>query len=317
MGVLSALGFGGHTEQTETLPKTSSAVVERIRNILGIRHLESMPVQAARAFQLTSDPSANTSDFVEVIEADEVLSSKIIRIANSVYYFRGKSANDISTAVANIGLDELRCLMSATMLRSLLQGQQASREQIWANSVATGVCARLLSNFCPHISSGEAFLAGLVHDVGKLIMVRKNDQEYQKVLSLVSTEHCSFVEAEEEIFTLNHVEVGKWIAEVWNFPPAVIRAVARHHENIETKEHFKELPNPVTHEELVQLADMMSHAAGIGHPTYFRAYARHCYERLPSLLNHVGISIENLDGFIEMFKGKFEAEYGMYQPNSH
>lgn len=81
--------------------------------------LESMPVQAAQAFQIASDPKAKQDDFVKIIEADEALSARIIRVANSVYFFRGTKATDIENAVNNIGLEELRCLISATMSEKL------------------------------------------------------------------------------------------------------------------------------------------------------------------------------------------------------
>ena len=111
MGFLSGLlgGEKAKAKAVSALPRTNLATANRIKNILGIRELESMPLQAARAFQLASDPKANSADFVHVIEQDEALGSKIIRVANSVYFFRGTKATDIEKAVNNIGLNELRC----------------------------------------------------------------------------------------------------------------------------------------------------------------------------------------------------------------
>jgi HD-like signal output (HDOD) protein len=290
--------------------KTTTATAERIKNVLGIRQLESMPAQAARAFQLASNPNAKGSDFVKIIESDEVISARIIRIANSVYFFRGTAANDIDKAVANIGLDELRCLLSASMLKSLLQGKHPAREQVWANGVATGICCRALARFTT-IPEGEAFLCGLLHDIGKLIMIRRGGELYDKVIRLVASSGKSFVEAEEEIFELNHVEVGKWVAETWTFPAGVIRAISGHHEPWpkDSKSTGKYTDTAL----LVKAADIIAHSLGIGHPPQFSSFRRGADEELPHALQQIGIGTTDGRSFIQNFDKQFEQEFARYQ----
>lgn len=296
-------------ENTNTV-RTAPATAERIKNVLGIRQLESMPAQAARAFQLASDPKAKGADFVKVIESDEVISARIIRVANSVYFFRGTPATDIDKAVANIGLDELRCLLSASMLRSLLQGRHPAREQIWANGVATGICARILSSYT-HISDGEAFLSGLLHDVGKLIMIRRGGELYDKVIRKVASDRLSFVDAEEAIFELNHVEVGKWVGEIWNFPKPAIAAISGHHDNWSKDQ--KKLAKLTPIHLLVKAADTISHAVGIGHPGHFASFKKHAQEELPLAFAQLGISENDGKAFLNRFERQFEDEYSRYQ----
>lgn len=310
MGFLKNLFSDGATK-TERLPRTSHAIATRIRDILGIREIEAMPVQAARAFQLASDPRARLADFVEVIESDEALSARIIRIANSVYFFRGTPATDIEKAVANIGLDELRCLLSASMLRSLLQSRHKVREQIWANSVATAICCRNLSRFAREVSTGEAFLCGLLHDVGKLVMIRKGGILYERVVSLVSSGNRSFIEAEEEVFELNHVEVGKWVGELWNFPEQVLVAIAEHH--LPWPKEEKE--TSLTISQMVKAADCMAHAAGIGHPFQMRGFARRAEREIDRACQLFGLGGEDQSSFMTYFAQQFEKEFSLYQPD--
>lgn len=314
MGFFSRLGGHSPTEtsmggKTLTL-KTAPATAERIKNVLGIRQLESMPAQAARAFQLASDPKAKGADFVQVIESDEVISARIIRIANSVYFFRGTPATDIDKAVANIGLDELRCLLSASMLRSLLQGRHPAREQVWANGVATGICCRALSGYT-NISEGEAFLSGLLHDVGKLIMIRRGGELYDKVIRKVAADKISFVQAEEAIFELNHVEVGKWVAEIWNFPVPAIAAIAGHHDAWTTDANKMGRNTPIRM--LVKAADTISHSLGIGHPSHLTSFRRHAEEDLPHVFDQMGMSHQDGQGFIKNFEKQFSEEYSRYK----
>jgi len=292
------------------LAKTTLATEMRIKSTLGIRKLDSMPVQAARAFQLASNPRAKIDDFVTIIEADEVLSARIVRIANSVYFRRGEEAKDIAKAVANIGLDELRCLISATMLKSLLQGKHPAREQIWANAVATGVCCRKLSRYTK-ISEGEAFLCGLLHDVGKLMMIRKNGKLYEKVLQLAGGGEKSFIQAEDAIFDLNHIEVGRWISQKWHFPEVAVRAVAFHHHNW-PKDPSKR-GKGASHAMLVKAADTIAHAAGIGHPSSFRGFQQRAEEEMHAALLLLGLDGTEGESLKDELKGEFEREFSLYK----
>lgn len=304
-------GFGKKSSpKSKGIAKTSLATEMRIKATLGIRKLDSMPAQAVRAFQLASNPRAKTDDFVKIIEADEVLSARIIRIANSVYFRRGQEANDIVKAVANIGLDELRCLISATVLKSLLQSRHPAREQIWANSVACAIGCRILSAHTK-INEGEAFLCGLLHDVGKLIMIQKNAKLYEKVLLLVGRGEKSFVQAEDEVFDLNHVEVGRWIAERWRFPDAAVRAVAFHHHSW-PKEAAKR-GKGASHAMLAKAADTIVHAAGIGHPSNFRGFQKRAEEELQSALLVLGLEAGSAEEIKTRLRDEFDREFSLYK----
>ncbi len=297
---------GGTPDKERVLRRTSPATAERIKNILGIRELEMMPAQAARAFELSSDPQAKADDFVHVIESDEALSARVIRVANSVYFFRGNAANDIEKAVANIGLDELRGLLSATMLRSLLNTASSVREQLWGNSVATAIASRLLARSTTHLSTSEAFLAGLLHDVGKLVMIRRGGNRYDKVLQIVAGGEKNFIEAEEVVFEVNHVEVGKYVAEEWHFPARIIETIALHHEPI-PEESRPSLPT------LVHTADLISHANLLGHAPPLRSFGKHSRQAVLPLLGRFSLSEESYVGFCEDLQAQYEKELALYQ----
>jgi HD-like signal output (HDOD) protein len=308
MGFFNKL-LGGKSAESAYQPMPY-ATKERIKAILQIRQLEPMPAQAARAFQLASDPLATAADFVSVIEGDEVLSARVIRVANSVYFFRGTPANDIEKAVANIGLNELRCLISATMLRSLLQGKAQAREQAWANSVGTAIACKILSRRTD-VNYGSAFLCGLLHDVGKLIMIRRNPEMYQNVISQVGAEQKESIEIEERLFELNHTEVGRWVGETWTFPQAAVIAIQRHHEPWPKDPSRR--GRATTAALLVKCGDTLSHACGIGHPPSYRSYQREKEKELPQVWQQIGIGPDETSAIIEEFKAQFEKEFALYQ----
>ena len=277
--------------------------------------MEPLPAHAARAFELASDPKTTTSDFVAVIESDEALSARIVRVANSVYFYRGSAATDIEKAVANIGVDELRCILSAAMLKGLLVGRSQARQQIWANAVSAALLARSLARYVGGLTQGEAFLAGLVHDVGKLVMLSRAPALYEKVLSLVAADNKSFIEAEEQIFELNHVEVGTWVAQEWKFPLSIVEAIALHHQAWPTDPNRLKSKGELAL--LVQISDHLSHAAGIGHAPNFSSFRKKCEADLYRCFPQLGLSsaegramlAQHIQDFEEQYSN-FEAEVG-------
>ena len=305
MGLFGLLQ-GSKKTKTQKLQKTTLTMERKIKSTLGIRALESMPAQAAQAFMLSSDPNASNQDFVRVIEADEVLSAKILRIANSIYFRRSDEARDIETAVAAIGLNELRCILSAAMLKSLLKGKHIAREQLWANAVGCALTARLLCSYCKY-DKGEAFLCGLLHDVGKLVMLRKSSSQYEKVLNAVRDGGIDFQEAELAVFDLSHTEVGTWVAEQWQFPSNVSKVICFHHEPIVAKD-------PLMMSEFIQIADTLAHAAGLGHPPAYSGLRAAASDALPKRISKLGIDSSNdIEQLIERVRSAFDSEYALYQ----
>lgn len=231
MGLFSQLFSGRVTSEvssSEGSYNLSRAEEQRIRSILGISSLPSIPAHAVKAFQLASDPDTKVTDFVELLEQDEALTARVIRIANSVYFSRSSRVQELDTAVANIGLDALRGLFSANMLREMLGGSNLARELIWEHSIGTAIASRTLA---PHFkcSPGEGFLCGLLHDVGKIILIRQNSDLYKKVVDSALSSGLDFVSWEERLFDVDHVEVGLYLAKQWNFPRVVKQAIAEHH----------------------------------------------------------------------------------------
>lgn len=308
MGFLNLFGSSSKGP-TSALSKTSRSDEERIIQTLGIRHLDTMPTQAAKAFQLSCNPKATLEDFVQIVESDEVLSARIIRIANSVYFRRGEQSRDISAAVANIGLNEIKCLLSATMLKSLLKSKSKFRSNIWANSIATGIAARILAP-STNIPNGEAFLSGILHDVGKLIFLDRLPKQYEAALQKMYNSEESSVSIEQAGFDLTHVEVGKWLAEKWTFPEVVRSAITFHHSPW-TKEPNKR-GKGTSHAMLIKAADLLSHSLRLGHPTNMSYLGNIAKQEIPNIAIQLGQTVETIESFGAQLQSQFDQEFSMY-----
>jgi HD-like signal output (HDOD) protein len=143
-------------------------------------------------------------------------------------------------------------------------------------------------------------------------MVRKNAPLYEKVILLASGGEKSFVQAEDEVFDLNHIEVGRWIAEKWRFPEAAIRAVAFHHHSWPQDESSR--GKHTSHAMLVKVADTIAHAAGIGHPANFRSFQQKAEKEMGAAMTQIGMSKgQSSAPLINGLKEEFDREFTLYQ----
>jgi len=276
---------------------------------LGVRGVPPLPASAQRSFALATDPNASARDFIEAIESDEGLSARIIKISNSVYFDRGTPSRNIEESVNKIGLNELRCILNANSLPELLPSHHRIRPQLWTNDLATAIISRELASTLGTNDGSTAFLAGLMHDIGKLLLLQRDDEEYEKVTKLVSQQPYDFCKAEEDIFAFNHCELGQLMAEKWNFP-AEIRTVIREHHR-----PWKELPQKRTNTSLVaivKLADLLSHALGLGHGSGFSDFQVRCDEEIEEGLKSIGIAVSQKKAIISRCSAAFENETEMY-----
>ena len=251
-------GSKGSSKGNSEAAPLSPALTKSILDAIGLKAIPVMPQSAHRLFLLTTNPKAEAHDFIEVIESDESLSARILKIGNSVYFDRGRGCKSIPDAVGIIGMAELRCLLHANTLSDLFPSRHRLRTQLWANDVATGVTAKLLAQRVAPAKCEQAFLAGLIHDIGKLLLLQRHQDTYEKIARRVAAKGMEFREVEIEEYPFDHTEVGQLIAEKWLFSSELIAAIRNHHMP------WSDLA-PQTLPWFVKAADTLSHSLGLGH----------------------------------------------------
>lgn len=235
-----------------------------INSFLGGSGIPPMPSGARAAFELSLNPEAEAADFVALLETDEALASRVIKIANSVYYDRGNASRSIEESVLAIGLTELRALLQTTSLSQVFPSPSPTRAFLWSHDIATALCGRVLATELNSNVIDTIFLSGLMHDLGKLLMVHRFPEKYERIMDLVRREGVPFSDAEEIEFPFSHTDAGVLIAEQWRFAPEMIAAIRDHHLPWE-----HELSQAST-TRIVKAADICAHALGCGHPTGFQ-----------------------------------------------
>lgn len=285
--------------------KLSPAITSSILNTVGAKNIPVMPGAAQKAFQLSTDPKAEARDFIEVIESDEALSARVLRIANSVYFDRGKPSKTIEESVLVIGMNELRCLLNSNTLSDIFPSSHPARAQLWANDVATALIARGLAQMLLPSKAEIAFLGGLMHDIGKLLLLQRAGDIYSKIIDIVAQEGVDFPSAEEREFVFDHTEVGYLIGEKWNFTPELLSIIRNHHRP------WIDIPS-ASLIGIVKGSDIISHALGFGHPKGFSKFKSHCESELDDVWQNLSLPPGDKKDLLRRFEKAYEMEYDLY-----
>ena len=215
---------------------------EKILNILrNIQNLPTLPDVVMEILRLCDDPDSNTRDIAVLIEKDPVLTTKLLKLVNSSYFGLSKELYSVNQALVLIGYNNMKnMVLSTSMLQVFKQETQVgsfSRRALWKHSIGVGIVARFLSKRYKVGNPEQAFVAGLIHDVGKVIVDWFFHDQFVEVIKLVDQESCWIRDAEEQVMEVTHEEVGSYLATRWNLPDMFRETIAYHHEPSRAQEY--------------------------------------------------------------------------------
>ncbi|MCG6938217.1 MAG: HDOD domain-containing protein [Gammaproteobacteria bacterium] len=216
--------------------------------VKGAINLISLPEIYIRLNHVMEDPDHDARQVGDVISYDPALTARILRIVNSVYYKLAVKIELVSRAVSVIGEDDLRNLVLATSVVNSferLPNELVDIRHFWSHSVHTGIVARLLSRHCNTHHGERLFIAGLLHDIGKLILYFEEPELSEQVLMEASENDGLLFHAENRLFGFNHADVGGALMTSWKMPFALIEAVKYHHEPMGA--HFHATETAIVH----------------------------------------------------------------------
>lgn len=198
----------------------------------GVINLISLPEICIRVNEMLENPLHTHKQLGELITHDPALTARILKIVNSAYYNFPSKVEMVSRAISIIGEDDLRNLVLATSAMDVFKkipNQLVNMELFWQHSVFTGIIARLLSRQC-HILHGERlFIAGLLHDIGKLILYYREPTTSENVLMDAGDNDGNLIEAENRMLGFTHADVGAALIRAWQLPDSLHTVVLHHH----------------------------------------------------------------------------------------
>lgn len=197
--------------------------------------LTVQPQVLAGLLNLNDDSSASFAQLSDIVKADQNMSTMILKAANSSFYSRGNQVSSLQHAIAMLGFRVVRSLAMAANSKSLFETGKYSRFQryVWKHSTATSViCKELADKIGRSELAEEAFVAGLLHDIGKVVLNIIDRRKFISVLDIIVEENIPFPVAEKRIYGVSHMEVGSKAASEWKLPEVYAQIFANH-ENFE------------------------------------------------------------------------------------
>ncbi len=221
----------------------------------------SFPPVVAEILQTMTNQNVAIKKITQLIESDQALTAKILHIANSPFYGLSTNINSIGSALTMLGLDEighllLTCQMKAR-LASLNSDQNESLWRLWKHSVVTASIARLIANRFRFPTEGKEYTAGLLHDMGKLVVIQYFPKEYAIVESLIHDLCSTDIDAELQTLAISHAEIGYQLGQKWRLPKEYLDVMQYH--------HSVRMPhNNMVLTSIVRFADLLSEKWGDG-----------------------------------------------------
>lgn len=225
-----------------------------------IGSLPTLPSVIVRVNEQVANPKTSALDLARTILEDQSLTARLLRLVNSPFYGFPRRIATVTEAVTILGFAPVRSLLLTASVVDLLVGEETpdfSPTGLWEHSVGAAVGAGLLARYTRHEDREEVFVAGLLHDVGKLVLFHFLTKEFLAVLETSRREDIPIRTAEQRLLGFTHDQVGRLLAERWKLPVRLSEAIGCHHRPDLAQVGKREAA-------LVHVAEALTRALGLG-----------------------------------------------------
>ncbi len=233
--------------------------MEHILNQVGC--LSPLPGTVLKLIQVINDPQSTVDQIVEAIRYDQAVTGQMLRIVNSAFFGRTREVESLHDAMRCLGTVKVLQLVMAVHTNTLLckpqQGYGMEPGILWKHSVGVAIASSIIGGRIGLGNHGLLFTAGLLHDVGKVILNEYVTSEFGEIASRVAACHMSFPEAERQVLGVAHDEIGGQVAEKWQLPEVIVLGIRHHHQP-----NALDPPNAIV--DALHLADCLCLLLGIG-----------------------------------------------------
>jgi len=227
----------------------------------GVKELPPMPQVVVKTQELMANPNVDAKKIAEVIETDQGIAAKVLKVANSSYYGMSGKISSISHALIVLGnsvLEEVVTLAGTEgILAGKLKGYGYDSKDLWKHSLAVAIGSKIISGQENPDLAKEAHMAGLMHDVGKIILDTHVAERKDEIEAYMEKEEKTFLDAENRYFGFNHAEIASEVCKKWNFPESIASAIKHHHQPGKS--------NGTGLAYILHLADFIAITGGIGY----------------------------------------------------
>lgn len=207
--------------------------IELERILKSVSRLRPLPVNVTRILHAIDDPKVTAGMVSDLLSLDQALTAYVLRVANSASFGYSTSCSSVKDAVMRLGFKQIRALALSTVaagpLTRRLGGYRLGNGELWRHSVATATLARWLAQAVSYPAAEEAYVAGLLHDMGKLLLDQFVLTDYDNIIETMWKRKLYLWQVEEQLFGIDHAGVGGLMASQWGFPLGLVESIQYHH----------------------------------------------------------------------------------------
>jgi putative nucleotidyltransferase with HDIG domain len=242
-------------------------VESRVKNIIErVNKLPTLPTVANKITKLIKDPTCTAIRVSEVIDKDQSLTSRVLRLVNSAFYSLCTEVTNVRHAVALLGFKTISQMVISISVFDVFKGgngKEFNREGFWKHSIGCAVISQSIAESIHYPRIDDCFTSGLMHDIGKVVLDQYLHEELVKVLELTQEKGIYFADAEKEVMGIDHTDVGSQVMKNWNIPLLIIAAVTHHHQPMKERKGSTLSQDIIV--DIVRVADVICRRGHIGY----------------------------------------------------
>ncbi len=264
-----------------------------------IEAVPSLPTIVMELITLVDNPMASVSQIEDLMKKDQGLTLRALRLANSAFYSIPGGCTSLGRAITFLGCNTVKQLVVSAAVCDVfknLKSENFDVNDFWRHSVVTAIIAQTLAKHLDSVMADEVFICGLIHDIGKLVLLMVDTESVEKTYALARQKGLNSVQAEIEGHFPSHSHWGQVITEKWQLPILLQAAVKDHHS---PRQALRMSPDPEINfvVDLVLLANQLAHSTGFGNSGYD---VKLNLDR--EVMARVGLSIEHRNEWFEKIK---------------
>jgi putative nucleotidyltransferase with HDIG domain len=199
------------------------------RTVMERHELPALPFVASKVLDMIQDPDLNVRQLCRVLSDDAALAARILAVSRSAHYAQRNLPTNLLGAVQVLGFRTLRNVVITIATQGLFLTNNKISEKMWSHSLAVALASRILSARVGFRDTEQAFLAGLLHDVGEMILLHGDPKGFERLGQEVQQAQCLMIDKEQEVYGFDHTLIGLTLLDSWNIDAAIGQAVLHHH----------------------------------------------------------------------------------------
>lgn len=283
--------MSNHTNDQERIEHWKP-ILEKLNDI------PTLPAVATKVTELINNPNSSSAEIAEVLKKDQVLTAKVLKLINSPYYSIPGEVTDVKRALAYLGFNTLAQLVLSVSVITAFSGNKDAKfsmRQFWQHALGTAVASEIIAKKIGYPKPEECFTCGLLHDIGKIVLLKVAPTEFLKLITLTEKEKISFFEAERRLDIPSHGYLGEYIADKWRLPMVIRMSIRYHHVDVSKMETMLDSIKPAV--QIVALANQIVVKENIGYSGNASGG-----EITPGLLLPLGLTPEDVAPITERIK---------------